>query len=121
MAGRTVQTGLYVRGVHKAHVIGDPVHPCPVDRRVRFPVGLKELDLRAISGDNSMTEHALLNGWDGGGGFSPHATVTKLAWDGGVSGVNRVVKRYWLLGGASYGSTGRHQKEQDREDAGTAE
>ena len=110
-----------MRGVHKAYVIRHSVHPCPVDRRVGFPVSLKQLDLRAISGDNTMAKHALLNGRDGSGGFRSHTTVTELAGDSGFSGVDRVIKRDRLLGCASHSSARSHQKKQDRNDTSATE
>jgi hypothetical protein len=74
-------------------------------------MSLKQLDLRSISGDNTVAKHALLNRRDGSGGFRSHTTMTELTGNSGFSGVDRVIKRDWLLWWACHGSAGSHQKE----------
>ncbi len=86
-----------MRLVNESNVIGQAVHPDPVDRAPFLPMRDEKLDFGIFLADHRVAEHALLERWNSCGGLSLDAAMTEFARYSKLAGMTRVIERDGLL------------------------
>lgn len=87
---------IHVGGMIEVGVVGDAIHPHPLNRKPALVTLLDRLKLSAVGSNRRVAVHAGLRGWYGGVRRSLHGVVAIATVHAKFAGMERMTKRHWL-------------------------